>query len=168
MNIRLQCGRHLPVPPRAQQGAALLVSLIILVMLSLLAISASQVTSLQEKMVQAYWSDVRAFEAAEERLRARERTLRRLSETDDCPVLDDSGAAPEWMNTTTRPSSVGNHSAILGRNEWKRGSGVHKGNAIGPLSAVDCAYYMISSADSDTREASDANSWAVVQSIFVP
>lgn len=167
MNSLLQCSYRLPVP-RAEQGAALLVSLIILVMLSLLAISASQVTSLQEKMVQAYWSDVRAFEAAEERLRVRERTLRRLSQTDDCPVLDDAGAVPDWMNSSTRPTVAGNHSAIMGRGEWMTGTGMDGRTSIGPRSAVDCTYYLLSASDNDTRDATDANSWAVVQSIFVP
>ena len=76
MNTRLSRRMQLPTPIQRQHGAALLAALLILIMLSLLAISASQVTSLQEKMVQAYWSDVRAFEAAEERLRVRGRAGR--------------------------------------------------------------------------------------------
>lgn len=168
MNTRLSRSLRPSTPSRRQHGAALLVSLIILIMLSLLAISASQVTSLQEKMVQAYWSDVRAFEAAEERLRVRERTLRRLSETEECPVLDDTGPVPDWVNPNLRPTAIGNHSATMGRGEWERGSGVGNTHRIGPRLAVDCAYYLLSASDTDTRDATDANSWAVVQSIFVP
>jgi len=165
----LQSRRLRPsTPMHRQHGAALLVSLIILIMLSLLAISASQVTSLQEKMVQAYWSDVRAFEAAEERLRARERTLREISQAEECPVLDDSGPAPSWINPNQRPTAIGNHSATLGRGEWARGSGVESSSRVGPRLAFDCSYFLLSASDTDTRDAGDANSWAVVQSIFVP
>jgi Tfp pilus assembly protein PilX len=168
MKTRLSRSLLLRNPLRRQHGVALLVSLMILIILSMLAISASQVTSLQEKMVQAYWSDVRAFEAAEERLRVRERTLRRLAETEECPVLDDTGPLPDWANPNLRPTAIGNHSANLGSGEWARGTGMQRSNRGGPRLSVDCAYYMLSASDTDTRDAADANSWAVVQSIFVP
>lgn len=168
MNTRLSRRLRLSTPLHRQRGAALLVSLIVLIMLSLLAISASQVTSLQEKMVQAYWSDVRAFEAAEERLRVRERTLREISRTEECPVLDDSGPVPAWVNPNLKPTAIGNHSATLGRGEWARGSGVETSSRIGPRLAFDCSYFLLSASDTDTRDAADANAWAVVQSIFVP
>jgi type IV pilus assembly protein PilX len=168
MNPRLSRRLRLRTPIQHQHGAALLVSLMILIILSLLAISASQVTSLQEKMVQAYWSDVRAFEAAEERLRVRERTLRRLAETEECPVLDDTGPLPDWVNPNLKPTAIGNHSAMLGSGPWARGAGMPRSNRGGPRLAVDCPYYMLSASDTDTRDAADANAWAVVQSIFVP
>ncbi len=168
MNTRLSRRLLLSSSAHRQGGAALLVSLIILIMLSLLAISASQVTSLQEKMVQAYWSDVRAFAAAEERLRVRERTLREISRTEECPVLDDEGPAPSWINPNQRPTEIANHSALLGRGEWSRGSGVENSSRNGPRLAFECSYFLLSASDTDTRNAADANSWAVVQSIFVP
>lgn len=168
MNTRLSRSPRLSTPILRQHGAALLVSLMILIMLSLLAISASQVTSLQEKMVQAYWSDVRAFEAAEERLRVRERTVRQAAENEECPDLSDAGPEPDWVNPNLRPTAIGNHSAILGRGTWAKGSGVEQSSRVGPLLAFDCAYFLLSASDTDTRDAGDANSWAVVQSIFVP
>jgi type IV pilus assembly protein PilX len=56
-----------PVRP-AERGAALFVALMLLIILSLLAVSAAQVTSLQERMVAAYWADAQLFEGVEGRL----------------------------------------------------------------------------------------------------
>lgn len=60
---------------RRQKGAALFIALMILIVLSLLAVSAGQVTALQERMASAYWTDVRTFEAAEAVIRESERRI---------------------------------------------------------------------------------------------
>ncbi len=60
---------------RRQNGAALFIALMILIVLSLLAVSAGQVTALQERMASAYWTDVRTFEAAEAVIRESERRI---------------------------------------------------------------------------------------------
>lgn len=152
----------------AQLGAALFVSLMILILLSLLAISASQVTALQEKMVQSYWADVRAFEGAEQRLRARERQIRERARTEECPPLEDGGAAPVWANGATEPTVAANHSAVVGADEAGRGSGMEQSLSAGGRTNVECQYFLISATESDSRNVTQARSWAVVQAIYVP
>lgn len=150
-----------------QRGAALFVSMMILIMLSLLAISASQVTALQERMVQAYWADVRAFEGAEERLRASERELRAEAFTTECPLVDDT-PQPGWVNPVNSPTLASAHSLNLSRGEQSRGSGVGGSLTIGALDAAQCAYFLLSASENDARNVDDARSWAVVQSVYVP
>lgn len=60
---------------RTQRGAALFVALMILILLSLLALSASQVTALQERMAGAYRADALAFNNSEREVREMERSL---------------------------------------------------------------------------------------------
>lgn len=158
--------RRLPPASRMQRqrGAALFVSLMILILLSLLAVSASQVTALQERMVQAYWADVRAFDGAEERLRASERELRAQVAMEECPFVDES-APPAWVNPNVRPSAAGAHLTNLSQ---IRGSGLASSAAMGPSGAVQCLFIQISASESDSRIDDDARSWSVVQSIFVP
>lgn len=147
-----------------QHGAALFVSLMILILLSLLAVSASQVTALQERMVQAYWADVRAFDGAEERLRAAERELRAQVMMDECPFVDDS-APPAWTNPNVRPTAAGAHLTNLSQ---IRGSGLVGSGSMRPSDAAQCLFIQISASESDSRIDDDARSWSVVQSIFVP
>lgn len=63
------------MPASRQRGAALFIALMILIVLSLLAVSAGQVTALQERMASAYWTDLRTFESAEAIIRQTERQL---------------------------------------------------------------------------------------------
>lgn len=154
-------------PRHRQRGAALFVSMMILIMLSLLAISASQVTALQERMVQAYWADVRAFEGAEERLRQSERELRAEAVASECPLVDET-PQPGWVNPVTAPAVASTHSLNLSRGEQSRGSGVGGSITMGALDAAQCAYFLLSASENDVRNADDARSWAVVQSVYVP
>lgn len=156
--------KDLAVTAGRQRGAALFVSLMILILLSLLAVSASQVTALQERMVQAYWADIRAFDGSEERLRNAERELRAQVVADECPFVDES-ATPDWVKPTVKPTAAGTHITNLGR---QRGSGMQASRAIAASSAVQCLFIQISASESDSRIDDDARSWAVVQSIFVP
>lgn len=153
--------------PSPQRGAALFVAMMILILLSLLAVSASQVTTLQEKMVQAYWADIRAFEAAEERLRIQERELRAQAQVEECPTVPED-APPAWVSSTNLPGASGEHVTNLSRGELSRGSGVGGSLQVGAQDAAQCAYFLMSSSDNDARNAAQARSWAVVQSVFVP
>jgi Tfp pilus assembly protein PilX len=62
-------------PIRGQRGAALFVALMILILLTILGLSAAQVTSLQERMASNYRIDNLAFQSAEDQLRAQELDL---------------------------------------------------------------------------------------------
>ncbi|MEG0822391.1 MAG: pilus assembly protein [Burkholderiaceae bacterium] len=78
-------------PPRAarrQTGATLVVGLILLVVLTLLGVSAYLIASQQERMAGNTRDRIRAFEAAETALRDCESVLAR---TDGLPTFDDHG-----------------------------------------------------------------------------
>lgn len=80
-----------------QKGAVLLTSLLILLVLSLLAISSMQNTALQERMVQAQREGVAAMEGAEIALREAERAIANLaspSNLSSLPGFYDPGAGP--------------------------------------------------------------------------
>lgn len=64
-----------PCNPRNQQGAALVMSLIILLVMTLLGVSAMQVTVMEEKMAGSLRNRSIAFQAAESALRDAEATL---------------------------------------------------------------------------------------------
>jgi type IV pilus assembly protein PilX len=149
---------------RKQRGAALFVAMMILILLSLLAVSASQVTALQEKMVQAYWADVRAFDGGEERLRRVEKDLRAQAILEECPVVEDT-ELPAWAYPYVRLTAAGDHRKNLSED---RGSGV--GGSIGNVErgSVECQYFLLTTVESDSRDDMNANSWAAVQSLFVP
>jgi type IV pilus assembly protein PilX len=151
-----------------QQGAALFVSMMFLILLTLLALSAAQVTGLQEKMVQAYWSDIRAFEGAEERLRIAERTLRADAVTTECPTVDSGSVQPAWVSSVERPTAAAVHTLNLSKGEASRGGGVGGSLEIAAQDASQCAYFLLSASESDARVDADASSWAVVQATFVP
>lgn len=62
-------------PPVFQQGATLLVSLMILLVLIILGLSAVNISTMQERMTGSYTDSHDAFQAAEDTLRAVERAL---------------------------------------------------------------------------------------------
>lgn len=61
--------------PRAQRGVTLLVSLMILLVLVILGLSAANISTMQERMTGSYMDAHDAFQAAEDTLRAVEQAL---------------------------------------------------------------------------------------------
>jgi hypothetical protein len=153
---------------RRQRGAALFVAMMILIILSLMAVSASQVTVLQERMVQAYWSDFQAFESTEDRLREWERQVKAQVEATECPVIE-RPPIPAWMRDGS-PVAADQFMANVQLDEYYNGrSGIGGENAMGTAAtAIDCLFFIVAAADNDVRNDADASSWAVVQSVFVP
>ncbi len=104
--------------PRAQQGAALFVSLILLLVLTITAVSSMQGTLLQEKMVSAQRDGQIAFEGAEHALREAEALLRGATlpdfdntdglydEDGDAPVGAELFAAATWDGDATTAASM--------------------------------------------------------------
>ena len=85
--------------PHKQQGLALVVSLILLLVMTLLAVNSMQTTVLEEKMAGNYKNRNMAFQSAEAGLRAGEDFLR------------DTAALPIFDGTTTglyQPTTTGN------------------------------------------------------------
>jgi type IV pilus assembly protein PilX len=158
-----------PVRTGRQKGAALFVAMMILIIMSLLAVSASQVTVMQERMVQAYWSDFQAFESAEMRLRRWEQELRAEIATSECPLLE-SVPRPAWMGGSSFPTASGEFRASVQDDDfYRRRAGIQNSSGLGlPGTSLECSFFITSVADNDVRDDAKARSWAVVQSVFVP
>lgn len=71
--------RTLRAPASRQRGATLFIALMLLILLTLLALSAAQVTGLQERMAGNYKCDADAFDDAEQLLRDREKGVLELT-----------------------------------------------------------------------------------------
>lgn len=151
-------------PPR-QHGAALFISLMVLILLTLLALSASQVTGLQEQMASIYRADNNAFQSAERGLRDQERQL--LVTDVDCervPVRETNGNLVDEgegrmnmrVENLTRPGF-----------DWGRGIafGSSQQRTANTLGSVGCLVFRISSFDVDNP--AEPTSGSVVQSIYI-
>jgi|SRR5690554_682546 len=96
-----------------QRGAALLVSLVILLVLTMLAVSGMQGSLLQERMVAAQRDGILALEVAERAMRQLETSLDNLSNLDDFGVKAGyytAGTAPSVFDAATWAAD-GNKSA---------------------------------------------------------
>lgn len=91
----------------SQSGMAMVISLILLVVMTLLAITAMRATMMQERMAGGMQDNARAFEAAESALREAERMLGRAAAPpfpsqglyeagdDSIPIWEDIDASPD-------------------------------------------------------------------------
>ncbi len=147
-----------------QRGAVFFVALMLLIVLTLLGLSAAQVTALQERMAAVYRSDRMAIENAESLLAQQERTT--TGSSADLNVLCENfykGAA----NTDT--IADGGDTAI--ENLGRGGSFV---TTVGTLEAGipremgdrNCLFLQISAYAYDDPSAETSR--ALVQSIYVP
>lgn len=101
--------------PRGERGAVLIFSLIMLLLLTIIGVTAMQMTTLQERMAGGYRDRHLAFQGAEAALREGERLLNQAT----VPPLSSNGAnglyqaetAPDWYDfddATTREYAGGN------------------------------------------------------------
>lgn len=157
---------------RHQSGAALFVSMMILILLSMLALSASQVTSLQQKMATGYWADTRAFEAAEAQLRETEKRIRNgdPDNPDPCGAqVNVTDPAAGWVASAPTSAEATYENLNNALSQGSRGLGIGGSIRFGQARErgdVSCSYFRVSSADFD--DATDPSAMAVVQSLFVP
>ena len=157
---------HPGTTPQRQKGAVFFVSLMLLIILSLLAVSAAQVTGLQERMANIYRADMVAFENAETRLRQTERQL--LAEADPCFQID----ADPLVTWQANPAGTAAGSTLrnLALGESRRGFALGGTSQAGvPRTGGDaqCSYFSISAIDHDAP-GTDRTSTSIVQSVFVP
>lgn len=148
----------------AQRGSALFTAMMLLIVLSLLAISAAAVTGLQERMASTYRADHLAFEQAEARLRATEQRL--LAEVDPCHAANPNPTA-DWIEKT--PDAGADNYRNLAAGPTSRAFGWRGSNKAGQSAIVGdirCAYFEVSAIDFD--DSKNATSNAIVGSIFVP
>lgn len=162
MNRQAICVQTLTA--RVQGGGALFTALLLLIVLSLLGISAAAVTGLQERMAATYRADHLAFERAEARLRATEQRL--LAEIDPChaenpnPTKTWISAPPETGTESYRNLAAGPTSRAFG---WR---GSNKAGQAAVVGDIRCAYFEVSAIDFDSDTGATSN--AIVGSVFVP
>lgn len=149
-----------------QRGSALFTAMMLLIILSLLALSAATVTGLQERMAGTYRAEHLAFEHTEARLRATEKRV--VAEIDPCHAANPDPSAT-WLDTP--PDAPAENYRNMSRGEQSRAFGWRGSNKAGQPAVVgdiQCAYFEISAVDFDNTEPDSATSHAVVTSIFVP
>ena len=159
----------------SQKGAALFVALMLLIIMSLLAVSAAQVTALQERMAAAYWSDMRTFESAEAAVRQTERSLSVALDDVVLPGFEDPcfrevGEDPVFALQDGSWTPPANGFEFFFENytygEGSRGSG--RGGSIGAgeaASGANCSIFRVTVIRAD--DPSEPTSRSIVQTTFV-
>lgn len=160
------------IVPARQRGAVLFISLMILILLTLLALSASQVTSLQERMAGIYRADNAAFQAAEQRLREQEQSVLQNLEANPSgcvdPVLGTIDAA--WLAGTAAGTDHRLES-LCGGDPASTGSlplcqGTAATDKYFDVGGPNCLMFRLTTYEADN--AADPSSRAIVQSVYVP
>ncbi|KRB02374.1 PilX N-terminal domain-containing pilus assembly protein [Lysobacter sp. Root690] len=161
--------RSLGRSPRRQRGAVLYVSLIMLILLALLGITAMQVTGMQERMTANYRASNRAFQNAEAAARLVERNLlaqvnssgRQVLEIDQPLCLDASFDSVSWAANPQRRGTT--HTRRIDHCTTATSSA---GLGKAPLSDDPNLIFQVTAFAVD--EVRDAGSEAVIDTIFVP
>lgn len=153
---------------RRQGGAALFVAMIMLILLTLLAVAASQVSLLQERMSGSFRAQNLAFQRAEgavteDRDVVRD-PLKSYDTISDIPVGLVAGNKSPWSGwlDTFSDRSQTNTRACGGACPERKGS------AVGEDPARKPKYYVISTQQKDADATDDGvAAWASVQTIYV-
>lgn len=164
--------RNLPMPrksPRKEHGAVLFIALMLLIILTLLGLSAAQVTSLQERMASIYRADQMAFENAESLLAGIERSTTESTNpilNVSCEQLyDGSKRADQWragnnLGTTTFIENLGRGSSFISK------VGSLEAGLAQEIGDKNCLFLQISAHAYDDPSAKTSHS--IIQSIFTP
>lgn len=170
---------QIPRPRRAlparQRGATLFVALMILLLLTVLALSVAQVTGLQERMAGTYRSDAQAFQQAEAQLREVERSILNTTAPDPEVCFEEPESIPDsWLDssapgTTTCGTTGANGGCAIANMSLDVGSGLQSSATAGEVievGSVYCAVFSVTSLQFD--DPAEPVSRAVIQSTFVP
>lgn len=174
--------------PMDQRGAVLFIALMLLIILTLLGLSATQVTSLQERMSSIYRSDGLAFQNAENRLSTTERDT---GANGVATLCDRAGignpTVMQWLEGSNKGRRVDIDMPLAVRGsggEISLGTGSAGGAA--EVGGIQCFYIRVSALAQDTDKltadcgglgaaacgagdvSGTATSTAIVQSIFIP
>lgn len=154
--------------PRRQQGAVLFIAMMLLIILSLLAVSTAQVTGMQERMAGIYRSDHESFEHAEQRLRQTEKDIRGGQMVDPCSAaLGDPTQG--WLSGTGTGDQDHVENLNNAMNPDSRGFGQAGSLEFGQSRTagdVTCLFFRVSSLDYDDPTTKTSSS--IIQSVFVP
>ena len=99
---------------RTQSGVVLAISLIILLLLTIIGLSATQTTALEEKMAGNLRDKSLAFQAAESALRAAELSLPSISSS----TYVAAGTGGFYLDNSPTPNPIPSATAILTDNFW--------------------------------------------------
>jgi len=154
--------------PREQEGAVLFIALMLLIILTLLGISAAQVTALQERMAAIYRSDRMSFEKAESVLADVERGTTSPSAVNNILCENLYGGTKQvatWMGGLDLATA--SHVENLGRGAgFTSIAGSIEAGLAQEIGDKDCLFLQISAHGYDDDSTKDSHS--IVQSIFTP
>jgi type IV pilus assembly protein PilX len=175
MNLRRNSGY---TSLSSQQGAALYVALIMLILLAMIGIVGMQVAGLQERMSAGYRTVNLAFQNAEGLARVTECGLERLNEVPDvvagdCAMVnradvatrcDDGYDAGVWVDAQALADAPAVNirqieGCIIGQSEIGMGLTQEQGGSLQPI-------YQITSYQTDTDGGANPNTAAAVDTIF--
>ena len=147
--------------PRKQQGAALYVALIFLIILALLGITGMQVATMQERMSANYLATNQAFQRAEDLAREAEGQVGASTRMEECGVFDPAAfgtaASIAPAGSPEPPARVRNIDQCIGGGQLNIGEF--------PASEKVFVRYRITAYRAD--RAAEPSSDAVVDTIFI-
>ncbi|MGH8333877.1 MAG: pilus assembly PilX family protein [Pseudomonas sp.] len=152
-----------PVPPHAQRGMALLISLVFLLLLTLIGLSSMQNATLQEKMAASVTLRNQSFQGAESALRVGESAVQ--LETYSLPICSGTTqCAPPAESSTITGAGFNSTSGVT----WiASGSGFYGVQNIGTtLTAVNVPSNTSTTLYRVTAVGIAGNSRSVVESIY--
>lgn len=149
-----------------QRGAVFFVAMMVLIVLTLLGISAAQVTALQERMSAVYRSDRVAFENAESLLAQRERETT-LSAAVQNVVCEEFYKGTERTASWQTAAGTGTEVENLGRGgTFITAVGTLEAGIAREMGDKNCLFLQVSAQSHDDPVAK--NSHTIVQSIYIP
>ncbi|MCX7556858.1 PilX N-terminal domain-containing pilus assembly protein [Xanthomonadaceae bacterium JHOS43] len=149
-----------------QRGAVFFVALMVLIVLTLLGLSAAQVTTLQERMSAVYRSDRIAFENAESLLAERERetTISSAAQNVVCEeYYQGTARTAPWQASAGTGTVVENLSR---GGSFMSVAGTLEAGIAREIGDKNCLFLQVSAQAHDDSVARNAHT--IVQSIYVP
>ena len=173
---------------KRERGAALFLALMLLIILTLLGLSAAQVTVLQERMASIYRSDAVAFQNAERRLTTLEHNTTTSSVATVCDrVGEGNPTVRDWLSAVNRGRQVDIDMPMAVRGSGgERSLGTGSAGGAAEVGSIQCFYVRISALAQDTDKLNAGcgdlgeaacgtgdvtgppGSTAIVQSIYIP
>lgn len=147
--------------PAQQRGAVLFIALIMLLLLTLIGVTAMQVTLLQERMAGGFRVQHQAFEATEGLLKEKRSDLNSDANSSGPlyysadAVLDPSNNLPWTQWLTSEPTAP----------QWQVNTHVAVGSPPAVIGAHVLKYFVVSTLDQDTPD--DDTAKAAVQAVFL-
>jgi len=151
-------------PSRRQRGAVLFVALMILILLTVLGLTAAQTSTQEERMAGNYLAHYRAFESAERRVSRGQADIQDASLAADTIPAEPVGVSRDgtlpWEPWLAQEPSAGE---LQTRVRYCVACPQRRGGVFGEDPARKPRFYVLSGVDRD----SSSDSVAIVQTIYV-